>query len=149
MTQESPRIVVGVDGSDESKCALRWAAYLATVAGASIDVVIAWDYPPSYGTAAAPDWSPRQDAEQILAEALNDVFGSHRPKQLQTVVCEGNATRMLLDIGAGATMLIVGSRGRGGFVGLLLGSVSAAVAEQSTCPVVVVHGERLPPEPGS
>jgi nucleotide-binding universal stress UspA family protein len=73
------------------------------------------------------------------------VFGGRRPPGLRTDVREGNAARVLLEASEGARMLVVGSRGHGGFAGLLLGSVSAACAEHASCPVLVLHGTTPPP----
>lgn len=148
MTESSPRIVVGVDGSEQSKRALLWAVHFADAVGACVDAVASWDFPVSFGWASVPlTWDPGLDMEKILTEAVDDVFGSDRPKQLRTIIRKGNAVQVLLDVSDGATMLVVGSRGHGGFAGLLLGSVSASVAEHAKCPVVVVHGEQLPPKP--
>jgi nucleotide-binding universal stress UspA family protein len=134
------RIIVGVDGSPSSIEALRRAARVATGLGAEMDAVISWDFPSSYGMGAVPvDWSPEADATAVLDGALKTVFGEHRPAGLRAVVREGYAPKVLLDASAGAEMLVVGSRGHGGFVGLLLGSVSAHCAEHANCPVLVVH----------
>jgi nucleotide-binding universal stress UspA family protein len=142
-----PRVVVGVDGSDESKQALRWAAHFAASTGARIDAVTAWQYPGSFGWSAVPvDWDPRRDMEKTLAEAVDQVFGALRPKDIRLAVLEGNAAKVLLDESNGALMLVVGSRGHGGFAGLLLGSVSANLAEHATCPVLVIHGNHPPTE---
>jgi nucleotide-binding universal stress UspA family protein len=142
----SPRIVVGVDGSESSKQALRWAAYLAAGAGAEIDVVSTWSYPSSFGWSAAPtDWNPQQDLEKSLTTAVDEVFGQQRPAGLRLRVLEGNAAAVLLEQSSDALMVVVGSRGHGGFTGLLIGSVSASLAEHAQCPVFVVHGDQLPP----
>ena len=140
------RVVVGVDGSKESMQALRWAARLATSSGVRIDTVAAWELPATLGWAAAPqEWDPARDALTVLANTIDEVFGTQRPKDLQLTVRQGGAARVLLEESEGALMLIVGSRGHGGFMGLLLGSVSANVAEHATCPVLVIHGETMLP----
>jgi nucleotide-binding universal stress UspA family protein len=140
------RIVVGVDGSTPSKQALRWAARIAAASHARIDAVAAWQFPPSFGWSVVPnDWSPHADTERNLTETVDEVFGADRPANMRLTAREGNSTAILLDESDGALMLIVGSRGHGGFAGLLLGSVSAAVAEHANCPVLVVHGEQGPP----
>ncbi|MFY9892271.1 MAG: universal stress protein [Streptosporangiaceae bacterium] len=140
------RIVVGVDGSRQSQLALRWAAHFAAIFGARLDVVGCWEYPPSYGWAAvAPEWSPGDDMQKVLEETVQAVFGTEPPKGLQLRVVEGGAAKVLLDASEGAAILVVGSRGHGGFAGLLLGSVSAIVAEHSSCPVFIVHGDQPPP----
>ena len=142
------RIVVGVDGSGSSREALRWAAYLASVFGGRLDVVTTWEYPQTFGWATvAPDWDPAQDMKKVLDDAMRAVFGDRPPDGVRLIVREGGAAKVLLDAGQGATMLVVGSRGHGGFAGMLLGSVSANVAEHASCPVFIVHGDQPPPPP--
>jgi nucleotide-binding universal stress UspA family protein len=136
------RIIVGVDGSEPSKSALRWAARVAAVTGAGIDAVIAWQPAPNYGWAITDaNWRPDEDAEKVVTAAADEVFDAQRPLDLRLLVCRGNPAKVLLDASDGAEMLIVGSRGHGGFVGLLLGSVSANCAEHAHCPVLVVHDD--------
>jgi nucleotide-binding universal stress UspA family protein len=138
-----PRIVVGVDGSDGSKDALRWAANLAGLLGARVDVVATWELPTgSLLRALPPSFTPEPDMDRVLDEAVDEVFGAERPADLRLKVLEGPAARTLVTAGKGALMLVVGSRGLGGFAGLLLGSVSSWVAEHAACPVLVVHGDR-------
>jgi nucleotide-binding universal stress UspA family protein len=140
------RIVVGVDGSHPSQQALRWGAHLAAAFGAGLDAVTSWDYPAGYGWGSIPsDWDPAEDMQKVLDQTIQDVFGDQPPAGLRRLVREGGAARVLLDASQGAIMLIVGSRGHGGFAGLLLGSVSANVAEHATCPVLVIHGDQPPP----
>lgn len=142
------RIVVGVDGSQQSQQALRWGAYLAVTLRARLDAVTAWEYPPSFGWAAVvPEWDPAADMAKVLDDAVLAVFGTEPPRDLRRLVREGGAARVLLSECEGATMLVVGSRGHGGFAGLLLGSVSANVAEHASCPVLIIHGDQLPPAP--
>lgn len=142
----SGQIVVGVDGSVSGNEALRWAARLAPALGATIHVVIAWEYPFEYpppdGTMPLPtlnweDWE--QVSRDTVEKSIDDVFGDAPPAGLDTTVKHGHPAEALLDAAHGATMLVVGSRGLGGFSGLLLGSVSRYVAEHATCPVLVVH----------
>lgn len=147
-TQPAARIVVGVDGSVPSKLALRWADYLArAMGGAQIVAVIAWHSPTTYGWAstAPDDWNPEADAERCLTETVDEVFATGRPAGMDLVVREGRAAKVLLDQSRGVSMLIVGSRGHGGFTGLMLGSVSLACAEHADCPVLVLHGNAAPP----
>jgi nucleotide-binding universal stress UspA family protein len=143
------RIVVGVDGSRHSLDALRWAAHFAAVFGARLDAVGAWEYPQTYGgwAAIAPEWNPAQDMAKVLDDAVLAVFGDQPPAglKLELQVQEGGAAKVLLGAGEGAVMIVVGSRGHGGFAGLLLGSVSANVAEHASCPVFIVHGDQPPP----
>jgi nucleotide-binding universal stress UspA family protein len=140
------RIVVGVDGSRHSEDALRWAAQLAGVYGARLEVVSAWEYPQTYGWATVPeDWRPGDDMQKVLTETVGRVFGNQQPSGLELRVVEGGAAKVLIDASQGALMLLVGSRGHGGFTGLLLGSVSANAAEHAHCPVLIIHGHQSPP----
>jgi nucleotide-binding universal stress UspA family protein len=145
------RIVVGIDGSEPSKNALRWAGFVAHSTGSAVCVVAAWQPFTMYsgvgaGWAAMPtEWNPAADAEKAAVATIDEVFGEHRPVALEITVREGNAAHVLLEVSEGARMLVVGSRGHGGFTGLLLGSVSAACAEHATCPVLVLHGATPPP----
>jgi nucleotide-binding universal stress UspA family protein len=141
------KVVVGVDESACSKLALRWGAYVAATMGAPLEAVAAWQYPQIYGGGYLPAaFDPCADAEKWLTATVDEVFGENRPSALSQVVREGRAAPVLLHESENAAMLVVGSRGHGGFVGLLLGSVSAAVAEHAKCPVLVVHGAEPPPE---
>ena len=145
-TPTDARIVVGVDGSEQSRLALHWAQTIARATAADIEAVTVWFPPVNYGFAySTDDWNPREDAEKTLTEAVDAVFGAERPRSLRLVVREGNPTHELLTQSEGATMLVLGSRGHGGFAGLLLGSVSAKCAEHAHCPVLVVHGADQPP----
>lgn len=137
------QILVGVDGSESSKNALRWAARLAPLIGATIHAVVAWEYPIVFGLEGGIPgaWNPDENAKEILNKTLEDVFGKERPAGLKGSTSQGHPTFVLLDASKDAEMLIVGSRGLGGFAGLLLGSVSSACAEHAKCPVLVVHGE--------
>jgi nucleotide-binding universal stress UspA family protein len=140
------RIVVGVDGSPSSQQALRWGARAAAAFGAGLDAVTAWDLPAWYGYGSVPtDWDPAQDMRTTLDQTIQEVFGDQPPAGLRRLVSEGGAAKVLLDASQDAIMLVVGSRGHGGFAGLLLGSVSANVAEHASCPVLVIHGDQDPP----
>lgn len=147
---EGSRVVVGVDGSEPSKHALRWAQFLARASASTLEAVAAWQPYTAWGSgagwAAMPtDWNPAQDAEKVLTATIEEVFGDQHPVGVQLTVREGNAAQVLLEVSEGAWMLVVGSRGHGGFTGLLLGSVSAACTEHATCPVLVLHGDTPPP----
>ena len=140
------KVVVGVDGSQPARQALRWGAHLAATFGARLDAVTAWDFPASYGWGAVPsDWDPARDMRQALDQTITAVFGDQPPPGLRREVREGGAAMVLIEASRGATMLVVGSRGHGGFAGLLLGSVSANVAEHAACPVLIIHGDQPPP----
>ena len=139
-------VVVGVDGSEQSIQALHWAARFAAATGARIKAVAVWEYPVTFGWALPANWSPREDAEKTLADTVGKALGADLAAEVTLAVREGGAAHVLLEESTDALMLVVGSRGHGGFAGLLLGSVSAAVAEHATCPVLVVHGDQPLPE---
>jgi nucleotide-binding universal stress UspA family protein len=140
------RVLVAVDGSEPSKLALRWGAFLAASLGSGMEAMICWSWG-SVGYAPYPsNWDPAADARTIIDQALDSVFGAqHLPPDLKVTVREGYAAERLLAASAEADLLVLGSRGHGGFAGLLLGSVSGACTEHATCPVLVVHGAT--PEP--
>ena len=138
------RILVGVDGSDESKQALRWAAEQAGYTGASLDVVTAWQVPLGFGWPAVlpEDYDPAADAKQVLDAVIEEVLGADPSVEIRRIVEEGQAASALLRYSKGARELVVGSRGRGGFAGMLLGSTSHQCVQHATCPVVVIrHGD--------
>ena len=114
--------------------------------GGEIEAVTSWEYPSSYGWGVAlpSDWRPDLDAAKALEAAVDEVFGAERPPGLKCTTCEGRASYVLMEASEGADLLIVGSRGHGGFTGLLLGSVSAACTEHAKCSVLVAHGDPQP-----
>ena len=132
-------IVVGVDGSPESLLALKWANTLAPTLGATITVLVAWHLESMYGPYASADWDPEYTAQEVMETALVQAFGDTPPEGLTTKIIRGQPAKVLLELATSAQLLVVGSRGHGGFAGLLLGSVSSACAEHATCPVLVVH----------
>lgn len=144
MTESKRRIVVGVDGSDSSKAALRWAIRQAKLVGASVDAVMAWRYPSTYGLApmAGSDIDLEGDARKALAEALNEVGGLEPDVPVRPLVIEGHAAEVLLRAARGADLLVVGSRGHGGFASAMVGSVSLNCVLHAHCPVLVLRDGR-------
>ena len=134
-------IVVGVDGSEPSKRALRWAADQAKLIGAQLKVVTTWEYPPTLGWAPPypSDFDPDEDARKALQETVDAVLGGDPGLVLQLTVTEGHPSFVLTQEARDAELLVVGSRGHGAFAGMLLGSVSEYCAAHSPCPVVVVR----------
>lgn len=138
-------IVVGVDGSDHAERALAWAVEEAKLRGARIRLVTAWHVPvaaygaPGFLPTVTPslEESTRTVAEEVVA-AAQERAGS-AGVEAETSVRQGQAADALLEEAAGADLLVVGSRGHGGFAGLLLGSVSAQCAHHAPCPLVIVH----------
>lgn len=134
-------IVVGIDGSEHSKSALRWAAKLAPLLNCTIFAVSIWQYPLMVGVEGMVtyEWEPDKEAQRVLDTTIDQVFGSHVPDGLSREIKQGNTTTELSELSKNATMLIVGKRGLGGFIGLLMGSVSRSVVEHAKCPVLVLH----------
>lgn len=145
------RIVVGVDGSPASEQALRWAVDYAKAVGGTINAITAWEYPAFYGWGgtAVPtgeSLNPEELAGQTLAESVAKVVGEDPGVPISETVMPGNAAGTLLQAAKGAALLVVGSRGLGGFSGVLLGSVSRHLTEHAPCPVVVVREGRAAAE---
>jgi nucleotide-binding universal stress UspA family protein len=140
-----PRIVVGVDGSPPSILALRWAGALASVLEAEIRAVTAWKFQIPHGRLTPAVADPDHLARGVCSEAVSKAFGTALPPALELVIRQGAATKVLIDESRQAELLIIGSRGVGGVEGLLIGAVSAEVAEQAKCSVLVAHGTELPP----
>jgi nucleotide-binding universal stress UspA family protein len=142
------RIVVGVDGSESSKDALKWAAHQAELTGASLEALISWEVSSNslgFEVPIPADYDPRSIATETIEETIRKALGKSGEPHVVALVVEGQAARSLLDAAKGAELLVVGSRGHGPFAGALLGSVSAYCAAHSTCPVVVVrHQEHEP-----
>jgi nucleotide-binding universal stress UspA family protein len=137
-------IVVGVDGSENSLDALRWAAAEAKLRGSRLRVVGTFTTPiMSTGyEVAVPDPSDMQAASSTMLDAAVDSVGSDGALDgvdVEREVHEGHAGERLIALSREADLLVVGSRGHGGFMGLLLGSVTTYVVNHSLCPVVVVR----------
>ena len=142
------RIVVGVEGSAGSRAALRWAIEEARFRHGVVEVVTA--YLPTY-VPAAPDFGyvpldpidlvdeVRKMQDEIIesVSAEVDTAGVEIRRQL----LKGRSADTLISAAEGADMLVVGNRGRGGFRGLLLGSVSQQIAHHATCPVVIIRAD--------
>ncbi len=138
------RIVAGVDGSASSKSALRWAAHQAEMTGARVEAVVAWTYAPAafpLTTPAPATYDMGPEAARELDGITSEVRREFPSVEISSVVQEGWAGRELLAAAEGADLLVVGSRGHGAVMGLLLGSVSEYCVTHASCPVVVVrHG---------
>ncbi len=140
-------VVVGVDGSEGSRTALAWALDEARIRGATLRVVHAWALP--YGPAVAgyvplPEPPLHEAAEEgarrVLDETLAALDGGGAG--VERLLVEGSAASVLVEQSRDADLLVVGSRGRGGFASLLLGSVGQQVAQHARCPVAIVPGRR-------
>jgi nucleotide-binding universal stress UspA family protein len=143
ISDETPHVVVGVDGSPASYEALRWAVRHARLIGATVDAVAAYDVPGAVGwSAPAVDAEfDEKQARQALSDELRTVLPQGGEVPMVEHVVRGNPARILIGASTGAELLVVGSRGRGGFASLLLGSVSQQCAVHASCPVVIVRPE--------
>ena len=139
-------IVVGVDGSKSSRAALSWAYDEATHHDASLTVISTWHPPglpmtPPYGSIPPEGYvsQPQRDALDLLHKLVADLEERNPPVDVRTVIEEGNPAETLIERSKEADLMVVGSRGHGGFAGMLLGSVSQHLVAHAECPVVVVR----------
>ena len=140
-------VVVGVDSSAGAKEALRFALHEAKLRQATLRIVHTWKY--GYiGVSGLEGFSPvvgadlgdlRRTAEVALDAVLHEVVPDADGVAIERRVVEGTPATVLVDESRLADLLVVGSRGHGGFAGLLLGSVSQQCAQHAACPVVIVH----------
>jgi nucleotide-binding universal stress UspA family protein len=141
------RIVVGVDGSEASIVALQWAVAEGRRWGASVEAARAWSYPVGemgvYAPAVEPDVL-EESAAAGLEEALRTAFPEDPDRGgVERVILTGTPAQALTEQAKGADLLVVGSRGRGGFKGLLLGSVSNQCAHHAPCPLVIIRPDTV------
>ena len=141
-------IVVGIDGSEQSREALQWALEEARLRSAEIVAVHAWEPPP---TIPQPGPAPGfdlvavlpalQEAGERLVRAVVEEVAGDSDVTVEPVAIEGRPVSVLVDAARDAEMLVVGSRGLGGFAELLLGSVSHHLSHHAPCPLVI-HRKR-------
>jgi nucleotide-binding universal stress UspA family protein len=124
-----PRVVAGIDGSESSASALRWAIRQAGLTGAAVDAATAWHYP-DLAASGMPAGAIEpacgfflDSAEKIAADAIRSTLDPASDVPVRTRIAQGHAAQVLLDASAGASLL-VGSHGHGGFAEALLGSLS-------------------------
>jgi nucleotide-binding universal stress UspA family protein len=131
------RIVVGIDGSEDSNVALRWALKEAECHSGMVTAVLAWQVP----FVSFPGAFDRGELEEAYKNFLLDTVSGIAPKPavpLETLVAEGDPTEAMVEASKGASLLVLGIHGRSTFAGLLLGSVSQGAAASAHCPVVLV-----------
>jgi len=131
-------IVVGVDGSEGSRDALTWAAEQAELTGSVVRAVATWRWP-NYLSRIPPGVDLAEDTGRTLSEMVEPVSAAHPDVTLTQDVVQGPAGPALLTKAEGATLLVVGARGRAAFPGMLLGSVAEYCVRNGPCPVVVVR----------
>lgn len=134
----SHRVVVGIDGSEGSNHALEWAASEAARMGAVLETHTSYD--PGYVFITSQE--VHQAMQHRLDEAAKHIADLAPGLVFKGVIDEGSAAKFLVEASKGADLLVVGSRGLGGFSGLLLGSVSQQCSLHAHCPIVIVR----PPE---
>jgi nucleotide-binding universal stress UspA family protein len=137
------RIVAGIDGSPPSIGALEWAARQAELTGATLEVVMSWEWPTNYGWLPPwpEDWQPADAVTTVVEQAVSEVHKSHPGVEVVGTVREGHPTEVLIEASKEADLLVLGSRGHGEFVGMLIGSVSEHCAAKAHCPVLIHHHE--------
>jgi nucleotide-binding universal stress UspA family protein len=146
--------VVGVDDSQGARVALRWAAQHAAATGGRLRVVHAYEFPIAWIDAYVPElpeWRQRaqRGAAELTQQLVSDVIDADAREGVEVAAVEGNPADVLHHESRDAAVVVVGSRGRGGFTGLLLGSVSQRVAQHAACPVVIVPTPPESSEPAS
>ena len=136
------RIVVGVDGSESSLAAPRWAVRQAKLTGTPLEIVSAWEWPVSWGwqTPLPDDYDPAEEARRQLDKAVSAVPTPGDAIEVRRSVIEGHPAPVLEALSKTADLLVIGSHGHGEFAGMLLGSVSEHCITHSHCPVVVTRG---------
>ena len=140
MADPARRIVVGIDGSPPAERALDWAIGEAQRRAASLHLVAAWLYPMALGYAFTTTVADvRQSAQDAIDRALAHISEDAPGVAANGETVEQQPAPALVAAAEGADLLVVGSRGRGGFEGLLLGSVSQYCTRHATCSVVVVR----------
>ena len=136
----SARVVVGIDGSPDSKKALAWAVAQAERMGAEVEAITAWEVPLTIlllPTATDSDYADR--AATVLAASIDEVLGDEAAVAVHARAVQGRAARVLTHQAAGADLLVVGSHGRGELPGMHLGSVASYCVHHAPCPVVVLR----------
>lgn len=143
--ERSGPVVVGVDGSEISTKATEWAFTEASARGTTLVAVHTWMDPQIQAAAAgialtAEDWEQLEEQQlQTLAERLAGFSTLYPDVKVERVVTRDRAVRALVEHAEGAQLVVVGSHGRGGFTGMVLGSTSRALLQASPCPVMVVR----------
>jgi nucleotide-binding universal stress UspA family protein len=137
-------VVVGVDGSPSSRIALTWAAAEAADHGAELVVLNVWEHtllPPAGSLSVSEKYvpDPSQRTADDLVQVIKEELGEEPSVLVQPRVKQGTPAKVLIEESATADLLVVGTRGHGGFAGLVLGSVSQHVAAYAQCPVTVVR----------
>lgn len=137
--EPSHLVVVGVDGSDASIEAVRWACEQARLTGSIVEVVTAWQWPMSWGPAVPlpSDYDPAADATSMVDQLIAPLAREFPTVTIRSRAVEGHAAAVLIEASHHADLLVVSSRGHGEFSGMLIGSVSQHCVSHAACPVLV------------
>lgn len=136
------RIVVGIDGASSSIAAAEWAANQAELMGATLEALMTWEWPATYGwSPGAPEYDPLHDCEVVMDDALRPIRDRLPGIHMEAIVEEGHPAHHLVEASDGADLLVVGSRGDGELAGVLLGSVTEHCMANAHCPVVVLRDQ--------
>lgn len=140
-------VVVGVDGSEGANAALAFAAHEAALRRAKLRIVCGWGVPATvYASAFAPQTDVaallQKGAQRACEDALAEARRLEPGLECEASATEGHPATVLVDEARDAALLVVGSRGLGGFRSLLLGSVGQQCAQHATCPVTIVPHQR-------
>ena len=135
------RIVVGVDGSEHAREALRWAIEEAQWRKARLHIVHAWEPPfgPTWGTLGTDVAAYEEQAQRLLDDEVSKLLPATASVDVDPQAVRGRAASVLIGLSKESDLVVVGARGHGGFAGLRLGSVSDQLAHHAECPVVIVH----------
>lgn len=142
---ENKPVIVGIDGSPDSVRALRWAAEQARSLQAPLQALTTFEVPPIFGASAMAGWEDparlEEAARTMLADIVREAVGDE--VEVEERVVRGHPAQVLVEESPDAQLLVLGSRGRGGFTGMLLGSVSQHTVTHARCPVVVIPNRDL------
>jgi nucleotide-binding universal stress UspA family protein len=141
---QEKKIVVGVDGSDSSKAALVWGLRQARLTGAPLQVVMAWDYPLTYGWMVVPEGvdlgaDAASELHRVVKEVTEAEDATEPAVEITVGAIQGHPAVVLMNEAKNASLVVVGSRGHGEFAGMLLGSVSEHLSTHAPCPVLIVR----------
>lgn len=135
------RIVVGVDGSEEGTAALRWALEEARIRNSPVEVIYAFSGLPDLSEIVVLDDEKDAmiEAEELIRVVVDEAVQGMPGVPVSSRVIGGRPSHVLIESSIGADLLVVGSRGRGGFTELMLGSVSQQCVHHARCPVAVIR----------
>jgi nucleotide-binding universal stress UspA family protein len=142
-------IVVGIDGSHNASHALEWAIAEAALRKADLTVITVHAVPANYWTGHPSSTlgdehklaEAREAAEEAVSKAA-EALGDNKPASIKVTAVDGFPAQTLIEASADSDLLVVGSRGGGGFGSLVLGSISSQVVHHAKCPVVIVPADR-------